>query len=52
VRVIAIRRKNMAQQEWVDEFDLKRYRKGIETVNSQLEKMGAQELHARAKAGL
>jgi hypothetical protein len=31
----------MARHEWADEFDLKRYRKGIETVNSQLEKMGA-----------
>jgi hypothetical protein len=51
VRVIPMRRKNMAQHEWVDEFDLKRYRKGIETVNSQLEKMGAQQLHARTNAG-
>jgi IS5 family transposase len=51
VRVIPIRRKNMAQHEWVDEVDLKRYRKGIETVNSQLEKMGAQQLHARTNTG-
>lgn len=50
-RVIPIRRKNMARHEWVDEFDLKQYRKGIETVNSQLEKMGAQQLHARTNAG-
>ncbi len=51
VRVIPIRRKNMAQHEWADEFDLKQYRKGIETVNSQLEKMGTQHLHARTNIG-
>ncbi len=51
VRVIPIRRKNMARHEWADEFDLKRYRKSIETVNSQLEKMGTQHLHARTNAG-
>jgi hypothetical protein len=51
VRVIPVRRKNMMPHEWADEFDLKRYRKGIETVNSQLEKMGTQQLHARTNAG-
>lgn len=51
VRVIPIRRKNMTPHEWADEFDLKRYRKGIETVNSQLEKMGTQHLHARTNIG-
>jgi len=51
VRVIPIRRKNMERHEWGDEFDLKRYRKGIETVNSQLEKMGTQHLHARTNIG-
>ncbi len=51
VRVLPIRRKNMAQHEWADEFDLKQYRKGIETVNSQLEKMGTQHLHARTNIG-
>jgi hypothetical protein len=51
VRVIPIRRRNMERHEWALEFDLKRYRKGIETVNSQLEKMGTQHLHARTNAG-
>ena len=51
VRVIPVRRKNMARHDWADEFDLKRYRKGIETVNSQLEKMGTQQLHARTNTG-
>lgn len=51
VRVIPMGRKNMEQHEWADEFDLKRYRKGVETVNSQLEKMGTQHLHARTNAG-
>jgi hypothetical protein len=50
-RLVPIRRKNMAPHEWADEFDLRRYRKAIETVNSQLEKMGAQHLHARTNAG-
>jgi hypothetical protein len=40
-----------AQHEWTDEFDLKRYRKGIETVNSQLKEMGVQHLHARTNVG-
>jgi hypothetical protein len=51
VRVIPVRRKNMARHEWALEFDLKRYRKSIETVNSQLEKMGTQRLHARTNTG-
>lgn len=32
-------------------MNLKCYRKTIETVNSQMEKMGLQRLHARTKAG-
>ena len=51
VRLIPIRRKNMTPHEWADEYDLRRLRKGIEVVNSQLEKMGAQHLHARTNAG-
>jgi len=51
VRLIPIRRRNMQQHEWADEFDLKQYRKSIETVNSQLEKMGTQHLHARTNTG-
>jgi hypothetical protein len=51
VRLIPIRRKNMTPHDWVDEYDLKRLRKGIEVVNSQLEKMGIQHLHARTNTG-
>jgi hypothetical protein len=47
VRLIPIRRKNMKPHDWADEYDLKQYRKSIETVNAQLEKMGTQHLHAR-----
>lgn len=41
----------MMPHAWADEYDLKRYRKSIETVNSQLEKMGTQHLHARTNTG-
>jgi hypothetical protein len=51
VRLIPIRRKNMKPHDWADEYDLKQYRKSIETVNAQLEKMGTQHLHARTLSG-
>jgi hypothetical protein len=51
VRLVPIRRKNMEANEWADEMQLRRYRKSIETVNSQLEKMGVQNLHARSNEG-
>lgn len=51
VRLISIRRKNMQPNAWADDFDLRRYRKRIETVYSQLEKMGLQSLHARTNPG-
>ena len=51
VRLIAARRTNMQPNEWHDEMNLKRYRKTIETVNSQMEKRGLQRLHARTNAG-
>ncbi len=41
----------MSQHEWADEYDLKRFRKSIETVNSHLEKMGTQHLHTRINTG-
>jgi hypothetical protein len=53
VRLIAIRKVNMAPHEWfVDELELREYRQTIETVNSQLEKMGVERLHARTNVGL
>lgn len=52
IRLIPIRRKNMHQQHgWADEYDLRLYRKGIETVNSQLESMGLERLRARTNDG-
>jgi hypothetical protein len=51
VRLVSIRRRNMEPNSWDDEMDLKRYRKTIETVNSQGEKMGMQRLHARTNIG-
>jgi hypothetical protein len=47
VRVIAQPRTNMETLAWADEFDLGLYRHTIETVNSQLEKMGVERLYAR-----
>jgi len=51
VRLVSIRRKNMAPNTWADDYDLAHYRKRIETVNSQLEAMGIQHLHARTNLG-
>lgn len=51
VRVIAQPRDNMDELAWADEFDLRAYRHGIETVNSQLEKMGVERLYARTNPG-
>lgn len=51
VRFIAVRRRNMSPNSWADEFDLRRYRRRIETVYSQLEAMGIQRLHARTNHG-
>ncbi len=52
VRFVAIRRCNMVANSWADEYDLRRYRKRIETVYSQLEAMGLQRLHARTNHGV
>ncbi len=41
----------MQPNEWHDEMNLKRYRKAMETVHSQREKMGLQRLHARTNEG-
>jgi hypothetical protein len=41
----------MTPNSWAEDFDLTRYRKRIETTNSQLEAMGFQQLHARTDAG-
>lgn len=51
VRLVPIRRKNMKPHDWADEYDLRLYRKSIETVNSQLESMGLERLKARTNRG-
>jgi hypothetical protein len=51
VRLVAIRRQNMAPNTWADDFDLRLYRKRIETVYSQIEAMGIQRLHVRTNSG-
>lgn len=52
VRLVPARRKNMKEQNTLSEFfALQRYRKSIETLNSQLESMGAQRLKARTNEG-
>jgi len=52
VRLIPIRKKNMQPHTWADDYDLRLYRKSIETVNSQLESMGVERLKARTNEGL
>lgn len=53
VRLVPIRKANMAPHAWfVDELELREYRHTIETVNSQLEKMGVERLHARTNVGI
>lgn len=51
VRLVSIQRKNMPANTWADDFDLRLYRKRIETVYSQMETMGMQRLHARTNPG-
>ena len=51
VRPVPIRKANMRPNLWADKLALRAYRKAIETVNSQLEAMGVQRLHARTTAG-
>ena len=52
VRLIAVRRANMAPHPWfLDERELRAYRRTMETVNSQYEKRGMTRLHARTQAG-
>jgi DDE family transposase len=52
VRLIPKYRKNMRDNSFEDAKLIKQHRGMIETVNSQLEKMGLQRLHARTNAGI
>ena len=51
LRLIPIRKANMMPHRLADEHDLQRYRKLIETLNSQLESMGVEHLRARTNPG-
>ncbi|MCG8349761.1 MAG: IS982 family transposase [Chloroflexales bacterium] len=52
VRLIPVRKANMQPHAWfVDEIELREYRHTIETVNSQLEKMGIERLYTRTNTG-
>lgn len=51
LRLIPIRKTNMTPHLLVDDNDLRRYRKLIETLNSQLESMGVEQLRARTNPG-
>ena len=52
VRLVPIRRAKMQPHAWfVDDIELHEYRHTIETVNSQLEKMGIERLAARTNVG-
>jgi hypothetical protein len=52
VRLVPVRRANMRPHAWfMDDIELRAYRHTIETVNSQLEKMGIERLYARTNAG-
>lgn len=52
VRLVPIRRANMAPNVWADKLALRAYRKRIEALYSQLEAMGVQRLRARTNPGL
>lgn len=51
VRLITGRRKNMTPNSWEDAYELRLHRRTIETINSQLEKMGIERLYARTNDG-
>jgi len=51
VRLVTARRKNMTANTWADDYDLRLYRKHIETLYSQMERMGTQHLYSRTNSG-
>jgi hypothetical protein len=52
VRLVPIRKANMAANLWADKLALREYRRRIETLYSQLEAMGLERLRARTNPGL
>ena len=51
MRLVPIRRANMCSNRWADKLTQRAHRTRIETLNSQVEAMGLQRLHARTNAG-
>lgn len=51
VRLVTARRKNMTPNTWADDYDLRLYRKQIETLYSQMERMGTHHLYSRTNVG-
>jgi Transposase DDE domain len=51
VRLVPIDKANMAPNSWEEVEGLWQYRKGIESVNSQMTAWGIQRLHARTNEG-
>lgn len=41
----------MRSLDWSDNYELHQYRMSIETINSQLESMGFERIHARTNIG-
>lgn len=52
VRLVPQHRANMQPNTFLEQAYLRWHRKAVETLNSQLEKMGIQRLHARTNTGL
>jgi len=52
VRLVPIRKANIAPNAWADKLALRAYRKRIESLYSQCEAMGVQRLRARSNLGL
>lgn len=51
VQVIAARRANMEPNTWLEREALRQHRHTVETLNSQLERMGVEHLYARTNPG-
>ncbi len=51
LKLVAMRRANQTPNSWEERQALEAYRHGIETVNSQAEKMGLERRYARSNAG-
>jgi hypothetical protein len=52
VRLVPIRKANMAPNLWANKLALREYQKRIETLHSQLEALGLARLRAHTTPGL